>query len=75
MANEKYDLLRAHAAQLAEHFESVQIIATHVDSELDATVLTAAGQGNMYARLGSTATWLDSYENLAEPLEPEKGDG
>jgi hypothetical protein len=49
-------LLEGHCAQLAEHFDSVQIVATWRDS--GQTRIVAHGHGNAYAREGSTREWL-----------------
>jgi len=52
--------LHAHAASLAEHFGSVNIIVTRYEHEI--TEIMAAGQGDYYARMGATEHWLRSQK-------------
>lgn len=54
-------LLDSHAAQLSEHFESVQIIATRRRPG-GITRLAARGGGNFYASLGAVREWLVMQE-------------
>lgn len=56
-------MLERHAAQLGEHFSSVQIIAT--EHTHDGTRRHAAGNGDYYARMGAAKSWLD-----AQSIEP-----
>jgi hypothetical protein len=51
-------LIQAQADRLGEHFDSVQIIATKIYSGNDDYVRFNAGNGNYYARLGSTDEWV-----------------
>jgi hypothetical protein len=52
-------MLKSHAVQLAEHFDSVQIICTRGDGDRqDCTIGADYGQGNWYARVGSVQDWL-----------------
>lgn len=57
-ADRDMKILASHAAQLAEHFESVQIIVTKNTEEGDGTVLAHQGAGNWFARYGSVREWL-----------------
>lgn len=50
-------IIDAHAVQLSEHFEAVQIIATGMDPQ-EGTGLYKAGRGNHYARIGVVEEWL-----------------
>jgi hypothetical protein len=49
-------ILDSHVAQLAEHFDTVQIIATRYDDRT--TRIWAWGAGNWYGRVGSIRAWL-----------------
>ena len=51
------DLLYKEAQKLAEHFDSVQIVATLKDDD-GGTQMHACGSGNFYARMGSAHEWL-----------------
>jgi pimeloyl-CoA synthetase len=57
----KKKIICSHAAQLAEHFDSVQIICTRFDPQ-EGTTPYAAGEGNGYARIASTKEWVKRYE-------------
>jgi hypothetical protein len=50
-------ILRSHVAQLAEHFDSVQVVATAFCAQTG-TDTFVAGEGNYYARLGATEGWV-----------------
>jgi len=53
------DMLKAHANQLAEHFDTVQIFVTRHDAgELDGTVNANYGTGNWFTRYGQVSTWM-----------------
>lgn len=53
----KRKLINSLVAQLAEHFETVQVIVTNTYGE-DGTSLLHAGKGNFYARKASLEEWL-----------------
>lgn len=59
------DLLKKHAADLGEHFDSVQIIVTKHESDEIGTVFAHQGAGDYYARLGAVTEWLTRQEELA----------
>lgn len=44
-------------AQLSEHFDSIQIIATRHAG--DGTLTFQRGTGNWFSRYGATAEWVD----------------
>lgn len=46
-----------HAAALAEHFDSVQIICTRYAGP-DGTTIVSNGAGNFYTRYGSVTAWV-----------------
>lgn len=51
-------VLKRHAAQLMEHFDSVQIFATrHLGDQ--GTVHATYGAGNWFARFGHVNTWVE----------------
>ena len=54
---EKTDLLDSHAAQLAEYFDSVQIIVTLTEDDAG-TALYSMGKGDWYARQGAIREWV-----------------
>lgn len=52
-------ILRSHAAQLMEHFDSVQIVVTRFDSDVQQTFKGNQGCGNWYANFGAVKEWLE----------------
>ncbi len=48
---EAYELVAQHVAQLAEHFDSVQVLASRMN-EKNETEACIDGSGNWYARQG-----------------------
>ena len=58
-SDELAELISRHAAELGEHFDSVQIIATiqnSDESEVDTSM--SSGSGSLYARLAATREWV-----------------
>lgn len=53
----KLKILDSHASQLAEHFDSVQIIVTDFCPQTG-TGSMEVGRGNYYARYGSVREWM-----------------
>ena len=51
-------IVRSHAAQLAEHFDTVQIFVTRHDEQQDGTIAVDRGEGNWYARFGQVKEWI-----------------
>jgi hypothetical protein len=49
-------ILKRHVAQLCEHFDAVQVVATRVYP--DGTMSFCEGGGNYYARVGAVRSWL-----------------
>ena len=71
MSEENKDIatVLAHAGQLSEQFDTVQIVVTrHLGKA--GTQLTHGGIGNVYAREGSVRSWLKAQET-AVPTEEE----
>ena len=62
--DEKLALVRRHIAQLAEHFDTVQIFCTK--SEGKNTVQWKDGVGNWYARYGQVSAWLAEEKRIIE---------
>jgi hypothetical protein len=54
-------MLKRHVNQLAEHFSSIQIIATRLEPDGD-TVKFQRGSGDWYARRGAAEYWLDQNQ-------------
>lgn len=64
-------IIEKHIAQLMEHFESVQIIATKIEG--DETIAASKGDGNWYARVGSVRDWLAQQdERTREQVKRER---
>jgi hypothetical protein len=52
-------MLQKHCEQLGEHFDSVQIFVTRLESgELNGTVNINYGAGNWFTRYGQVNHWL-----------------
>lgn len=51
-------MVKAHCAQLAEHFETVEIFVTRHTGDEDGTIAANWGAGNWYARFGQIQTWV-----------------
>lgn len=54
-------LLKKVCGQLAEHFDSVQIVCTKRGDD-DMTMTVAEGTGDYYARMGATWAWVTRQE-------------
>ncbi len=52
------EIVNRACAQLAEHFDSVQIFVTRHKGENQVTQNMEVGRGNFYARLGHVREWL-----------------
>ena len=55
-------ILENHVAQLAEHFDTVQIFVTRYIGESKETVNAHYGTGNYFARVGQVGTWVSIQE-------------
>lgn len=55
-------ILRNHVAMLAEHFDTVQIVATKSVQD-NGTRRHTEGAGNWYARYGSVKEWITREEH------------
>ena len=55
-------ILENHVAQLAEHFDTVQIFVTRYIGESKETVNAHYGTGNYFARVGQVSQWLGMQE-------------
>ena len=58
LAEHLQELVSRHAAMLAEHFSSVQIICTNLECD-GRTRTFSYGHGDYYARKGAAKDWLD----------------
>ncbi len=54
-------IVQSHCAQLAEHFDNVQIFVTKMGE--DGTVNCHYGSGNWFARYGQIKYWVKKEEN------------
>lgn len=61
LAEELAALLKRHANMLAEHFSSVQIIATKLEPD-GGTRGFGQGSGDWYARLGAARAFLQEHK-------------
>lgn len=65
-------VLARAVAQLSEHFDTVQIIATRHDPKNDCTIVARKGVGNWHARFGSVREWLVREERrIATEVDAE----
>lgn len=64
-ARHDYKVLDSFLAQLMEHFDTVQIVATKHCTERDASIKRQRGDGNWYARYGSVKEWINDQERPA----------
>lgn len=53
-------IVKSHAVQMSEHFDSVQVICTK--SHENGTLHVAWGEGNWFARYGSVKEWVVKRE-------------
>lgn len=66
-------VLKSHAAQLGEHFDTVQIFVTrHDPSKDDGTVSAFEGTGNWFARYGQVRNWLLKEERKDDDGEDDE---
>jgi hypothetical protein len=72
------DVVNRCLHEIAEHFESVQILATRVEGEQ--TMRCFRGSGNYYARLGMAREFVtedqaqEQAKQIADKLNPEDED-
>lgn len=59
-------IIRSHAVQLSEHFDSVQILCTKKHASGDGTTSAVFGQGDWYARYGHAKYWIKQQEKNEE---------
>lgn len=58
------EVVNRACAQLAEHFDSVQIFVTRHRGEDSITQNMEVGRGNFYARLGHIRDWLNMQDEF-----------
>ena len=77
--DKKSELLEEAARRLAEHFDSVQIIAVAQSSDGDDVVSSySSGSGSFYERLGAVREWVirqDEQVKVQVRHEALDGDG
>lgn len=66
-------LVKKHVAELAEHFDSVQIFVTKVNPTPGerSTAAITYGSGDQYARMGICDTWLRRHREDKLSRDPE----
>lgn len=64
-AEKSKTIIEEHAAQLMEHFDTVQIFCTQYDSVSGKTTVLNTGAGNFFARLGQVNEWKAFQEEGA----------
>lgn len=64
--------LKAAAALLHQHFDTVQILCTRVDDEGE-TVAVEHGRGNFLARLQQARDWITYNDELVKKSAWEEG--
>lgn len=57
-------LVQQKESELAEHFESVQIMVTRHVGEEENTFSLEVGRGNFYTRLGHVHEWLSMQDQF-----------
>lgn len=50
-------IIQSHIAQMAEHFDTVQVIVTRYCPQ-SGTTMNGLGEGNYYARIASAEAWV-----------------
>jgi hypothetical protein len=71
-ADNDYNLVKKHTAQLMEHFDTVQIFVTKHEPNAG-TINCQLGMGNWYARYGLIKAWCKREERRFE-LEIKEDD-
>lgn len=73
MSNEEIQaILRRAAADLGEHFDAVQIVASRIDEKTGSTTPHHAGTGNWFARRGLCQQFIemDQADTAARAIGP-----
>lgn len=58
-------IIKSHAIQLTEHFDSVQIFVTRMTEDQDNIIGASTGEGNWYARFGQVVEWVEQQNERA----------
>ena len=66
--------LEAITAKLAEHFDSVRIVATRQTGNGQNTAVFTTGSGNYFAQLGSVKEWVVKQDELSRIEQREEGE-
>ena len=76
--DQDFERVKKAATDLAEHFDSVQIIVTRHGTEEsnENTTVVSSGKGNWFARYGSVREWLtkEDARTTRQVMEEEDGD-
>lgn len=57
------EFLKDNVARMMEHFDSVQVFATKVDSENKDTKMYECGRGNWFSRFGVVSLWFKTEQD------------
>jgi len=60
----RHELMKQHAAQLAEHFDNVQIFCNSLSADGAYTENYDHGLGNFYAHVGQVRDWLKYHDSV-----------
>lgn len=60
--NRRLEIIKKHVAQLAGHFDSVEIFVTEYISPEKGTFARSFGTGNWFARYGQIKDWLNQQD-------------
>lgn len=72
--DEELAMLKAAAAKLGEHFDTVHIFTTRYDGREVGTVFVNSGIGNWFARYGQVRDWLLREEEATRTDQHERED-
>lgn len=67
------EIMKGHVSRMMEHFDTVQVFCTQVDSDNKTTTTTYRwGAGNWYARYGQVKEWTTYEEQLKNSNDKEQ---
>lgn len=68
-------IVRSHAVQLSEHFDTVQILCTRTSGDVDGTVNVSWGEGNFFARYGQVREWIVKQDERTRIMQRRRDEG
>lgn len=60
------DMMKRHVSQFSEHFTSIQITGTKLESD-GSTTTFHSGSGDIHARIHAAMMWIDMAEDAIRP--------